>query len=116
MRIRTYQTNGRGFLRAEIEWDAGATQRGNDTKRFTLPTGEEASLAVTQDKATHIVLVVYPDDVADPDRFQLPIVLGQPLPGKLCGATLPSLYYGLPYIITPLDDTTCGFGFSVGIK
>ncbi len=115
IRVRKYETNGRGFIRAEVEWDAGSTQTGSDTKQYEHPDGEIASFAAIQ-KTTHVDLAIYPEDVPDFDSLRLPIVAGQPLPKKLVGCTFPSMHYDLPYVITPLDDTPYGFGISIGLR
>lgn len=116
IRIRKYETNGLGYIRAEIEWDA-QTGVGGVTKNLDVPGGGIASLTANQEQY-FLTLNIIPDDVPVPkfDSLRLPVTPGQPLLTRLGGCTMPSLFYDLPYFILPLYDTTHGLNLSAGIK
>jgi hypothetical protein len=114
MNIRKYETNGSGYIRAEIEWSPNAPFPVNVTKTFQVPMSGIASLSVLQEEY-YITLKIVPDDIPFYDNIQLPIFHGKELPHKIIGANYPASHFDLPYIISPLDDTKYGFSLSVGL-
>jgi hypothetical protein len=114
MKIRKYETNGPGYIRAEIEWSPTATYPASDVKTYNVPGGGIASLSVKQE-AYYVSLSIVPDDIPYFDNIQLPILPGQELPQKIIGAAFPASHYSLPYVILPLDDTKFGFALNVGL-
>ena len=114
MNIRKYETNGPGYIRAEIEWASTTVASSTDSKSSEVPNGGYASLSVKQEDF-YMSLEIVPDDIPFNDNLQLPIMPGQELPKKLVGATFPASHYELPYIILPLDDTKHGFAIQVGL-
>lgn len=114
MNIRKYETNGPGYIRAEIEWAPADTFPANDTKSYDVPNGGIASLTVKQEEF-YITLSIVPEDIPFFDNLQLPILPGKELPAKMVGATYPACHFKLPYIILPLDDTKYGFALNVGL-
>jgi len=116
--IRKYETNGRGFLKAEIVWDPNDPTVEPVTVSKELPTGEIASLAVipSAEQNGYIIVPIYPDDVPEVDVFALPINLAGPIPPQLLGARLPSIYFSTPYRIKALADTDLGFQVAAGVK
>lgn len=115
--IRSYLSDGRGYLSAEITWNPDDPVVELVTEQKVLaPTGEIASLAVIPSASLHgyITVPIYPDDVPEPDVFSLPINLADPLPRELVGAKLPSLHYRTPYSIESLTDTEYGFRVIAG--
>jgi hypothetical protein len=115
--IRSYHTNGPGYINAEIIWNpADPTVETVSVSRTLQPSGEIASLAVIPSAETdgYITVPIYPEDVPEVDVFSLPVNLADPLPDQLIGAQLPSLYYSTPYTISALPDTELGFRLSAG--
>jgi len=114
MNIRKYETNGPGYIRAEIVWNSTDSYPASDVKTYNVPGGGVASLSVKQEEY-YISLSIVPEDIPFFDNIQLPIFPGQELPQKIIGASFPSSHYSLPYIILPLDDTKFGFAINVGL-
>jgi len=114
--IRNYQTDGPNYISADIVWDPADPAVEMIRVDQTLPTGELASLAVIPSKAVdgYITVTIYPNDVPEVDVFSLPVNLTGPMPARLLGAELPSLYFTTSYRITALADTELGFHLAAG--
>jgi hypothetical protein len=114
--IRSYKTDGPTYIVAEIVWNPADPVVEPVRVDQNLPTGELASLAVIPSNAIdgYITVTIYPNDVPEVDVFSLPINLTGPIPERLLGAELPSLYFTSPFQVTALADTELGFRVSAG--
>lgn len=115
MNIRNYETNGSGYLRAEVIWTADTQAGASDSKTYEIPSSGLAAFGVTQEEY-FLRLNIVPDDIPFDDVLQLLIPPGAELPAKYAGCTFPAMHFPLPYVILPLDDTTRGFAIQVGLK